>query len=118
MSRAAQIHSTAIVDPAAVIGEAVRIGPLCVVGANVTIGDRTELVSHVVVEGPTELGPDNVVSPFASIGGPPQDLKYGGEPTRLIVGARNNNSNGSAYVLERFKPVAWVYLPVVLRSAP
>ena len=89
MSSAAEVHPTAIVDPSAELGDRVRIGPHCVVGADVTIGDGTNLVSHVVVEGPTEIGPDNVVSPFASIGGPPQDLKYDGEPTRLIVGARN-----------------------------
>ena len=89
MNSGVEIHATAIVDPAADLGEGVRIGPLCVVGANVTIGDRTNLVSHVVVEGPTGIGPDNVISPFASVGGPPQDLKYDGEPTRLEVGARN-----------------------------
>ncbi len=89
MNSGVRIHPSAIVDPSAEIGEGVRIGPLCVVGAGVTIGDRTALTSHVVVEGPTEIGPDNVISPFASIGGPPQDLKYDGEPTRLIVGARN-----------------------------
>lgn len=89
MNSGVEIHPSAIVDPSARLGEGVRVGPFCVVGADVALGDRTTLVSHVVVEGPTEIGPDSVISPFASIGGPPQDLKYAGEPTRLILGARN-----------------------------
>lgn len=85
----ARIHDTAIVDPGADLGADVEVGPYCSVGPDVRIGDRCRLVSHVVVEGPTTLGPDNEVSPFASLGGAPQDLKYDGEPTRLTVGARN-----------------------------
>lgn len=83
------IHPGATVHPSAKIGDKVRIGPFCVIGPDVAIGDRCVLESHVVVEGHTTLGDDNVVSPMASIGGPPQDLKYGGEPTRLVVGSRN-----------------------------
>lgn len=89
MSDRGSIHPTAIVDPSAVLGTDVEIGPYCLVGPGVVLGDRCRLLSHVVVEGPTELGPDNEVAPFASLGGAPQDLKYGGEPTRLVVGARN-----------------------------
>lgn len=84
-----RIHPTAIVDAGAEIGTGVEIGPNCVVGDRVRIGDGCRLGAQVVIEGETELGPDNVISPMASIGGPPQDLKYDGEPTRLTVGARN-----------------------------
>jgi UDP-N-acetylglucosamine acyltransferase len=86
----AAIDSQAVIDPAARIGRDVTIGPFCVIGPDVTIGDGCRLVSHVVVEGPTEMGPNNVVSPMASIGGAPQDLKYGGEPTRLVIGSGNS----------------------------
>ena len=89
MGRATTIDPRAVVHPEARIGDGVMIGPYCVIGAGVGIGDGCRLDAHVVVEGPTELGPDNHVSAMASIGGPPQDLKYTGSPTRLIVGARN-----------------------------
>ncbi|MHC4992879.1 MAG: acyl-ACP--UDP-N-acetylglucosamine O-acyltransferase [Planctomycetota bacterium] len=83
------IDSRAVIHPEARIGQDVHVGPFCVIGAAVTIGDRCRLVSHTVVEGPTELGADNIVSPMASIGGPPQDLKFAGESTALVVGCRN-----------------------------
>lgn len=83
------IHPRAVIDPGARIGEGVAIGPFCVVGPDVSIGDGCRIESHVVLEGPLELGPDNHVSPMASLGGPPQDLKYKGSPTRLVIGARN-----------------------------
>lgn len=83
------IDPRAVVDPGARIGEGVHIGPYCVVGPDVTIGDGCRLESHVVVDRLTELGPGNLVSPMAAIGGPPQDLKFQGEATRLVVGARN-----------------------------
>lgn len=89
MSDSAEIHPTAVVSPGATIGEGVAIGPYCVVGEQVTIGDGNVLESHVVVDGATVLGPENVLSPMSRIGGPPQDLKYAGEPTRLEIGARN-----------------------------
>jgi UDP-N-acetylglucosamine acyltransferase len=85
----------AVVDPRASVhvearlGQDVHVGPFCVVEAGAEIGDRCRLESHVVVHEGTTLGPDNVVSPMASLGGPPQDLKYKGEPTRLVIGARN-----------------------------
>lgn len=81
------IHPSAIVSPHAVIGAGVSIGPYCLVGDNVVLGDGVELVSHVVVEGRTEIGPRTRVFPFASLGHEPQDLKYRGEPSRLIIGA-------------------------------
>ena len=83
------IDPRAAVDPGAVFGEDVHVGPFCVVGADVAIGDRCRLEAHVVVEGSTTLGPDNRISPMVSLGGPPQDVKYKGEPTRLMIGARN-----------------------------
>lgn len=84
-----QIHPSAIVEPGVELGQGVRIGPFCHVGAQVRLGDRVELKSHVVVAGETEIGEGTVVFPFASIGQAPQDLKFGGERTRLVIGARN-----------------------------
>jgi UDP-N-acetylglucosamine acyltransferase len=83
------IHATAIVDPTARLGDGVVIGPYCVVGAQVELGDRVRLMSHVVVEGRTRIGEGTEIYPFASIGHRPQDLKYHGEASELIVGARN-----------------------------
>ena len=83
------IHPTAIVAPAAKLGADVQIGPYCVVGADVVLGDGVHLHSHVVVDGRTEVGEATQIFPFASIGTRPQDLKYRGEASRLIVGARN-----------------------------
>ncbi len=83
------IHETAIVAPEAKLGSDVKIGPYCVIGENVSLGDRVEIKSHVVVEGHTEIGEDTVIYPFASIGHAPQDLKYKGEDTKLVIGKRN-----------------------------
>ena len=84
-----QIHPCAIVHAGAKLAADVRVGAFAVVGEGVELGEGTELRSHAVVEGPTVLGRANIVHPFASIGGPPQDLKYRGEPTRLVVGDEN-----------------------------
>ncbi len=83
------IHPAAVVDPAAKLGEGVSIGPFCVVGPHVELGDRVRLHSHVVVEGRTKVGEGTEIFPFASIGHQPQDLKYHGEPSELIIGAFN-----------------------------
>ncbi len=83
------IHATAIVDPAARVGEGVSIGAYSVIGADVEIGDRCHIGPHVVISGPTRLGSDNRIYQFSSIGEAPQDKKYAGEPTELIVGDRN-----------------------------
>lgn len=83
------IHPTAIVDPAAEIGEGVVIGPYCVVEGGVGLGDKVRLRSHVVVAGRTKIGQETEIFPFASIGTPPQDLKYSGEDSELIIGERN-----------------------------
>ncbi|HEX8604248.1 MAG TPA: acyl-ACP--UDP-N-acetylglucosamine O-acyltransferase [Pseudoduganella sp.] len=83
------IHPTAIVDPKAQLGEGVTIGAYSLVGPDVVIGDRTWVGPHVVIEGHTTIGSDNRFFQFSSIGAPPQDKKWNGEPTRLEVGDRN-----------------------------
>lgn len=83
------IHPSAIIDPKAKIGANVRIGPYCVVGENVTLGDNVELKSHVAIDGHTTIGENTRVFPFASLGHAPQDLKYHGEPSQLIIGKNN-----------------------------
>ncbi len=84
----AVIHPTALVEDGAQIGEGAYIGPFCHVGPEVVLGDRVELKSHVVIAGRTELGAESVVFPFAVIGEIPQDKKFAGERTRLVIGAR------------------------------
>ncbi len=83
------IHPSAVVDPAARLGNDVTIGPFCCIGPDVELGDRVRLVSHVVVDGRTRIGSGTIVYPFASLGHPPQDLKFRGEPSELIIGADN-----------------------------
>lgn len=83
------IHATAIVDPAARIGANVNIGAYSVIGAGVEIGEGTTIGPHVVVEGTTRIGRDNRIFQFASIGAIPQDKKFGGEDSRLVIGDRN-----------------------------
>jgi UDP-N-acetylglucosamine acyltransferase len=83
------IDARAVVHPNAQLAPDVSVGPFSIIGANVSIGPRTVIGPHVVIDGHTRIGADNQVSPFASIGGPPQDKKYAGEPTRLEIGDRN-----------------------------
>jgi UDP-N-acetylglucosamine acyltransferase len=83
------IHPTAIVAPQVRIGAAVEIGPYCVVGPDVSLDDGVRLLSHVSIAGHTEVGARTVVYPFAALGHPPQDKKYKGEPTRLVIGSDN-----------------------------
>ncbi|SPF76386.1 Acyl-[acyl-carrier-protein]--UDP-N-acetylglucosamine O-acyltransferase [Aliiroseovarius pelagivivens] len=85
----ANIHSSAIVDDGAVIGADCQIGPFCTVGPQVKLGKGVQLKSHVVITGETEIGDETVVFPFSVIGEIPQDLKFAGENTKLIVGKRN-----------------------------
>ena len=82
-------HPTAIVEPGAVIHDSAEIGAYSIIGANVVIGARTRVGPHVVIDGNTRIGEDNVFYQFSSIGAPPQDKKYAGEPTRLEIGDRN-----------------------------
>lgn len=83
------IHPTAIVSDKAVLGEGVKVGPYCIVDEHVSIGKGTELISHVVVSGHTRIGENNRFFPFSSIGHEPQDLKYHGEPSQVVIGDRN-----------------------------
>ena len=85
----AKIHPTAIVEPGAEIHASAEIGAYSIIGANVVIGARTRVGPHVVIDGKTSIGEDNVFYQFSSIGAPPQDKKYAGEPTRLEIGDRN-----------------------------
>ncbi len=89
MSVASLIHPTAVIDPAAQLGDAVSVGPYAVIGANVSIGARTSVGAHCVIDGFTRIGADNQIFPHAALGGAPQDKKYAGEPTRLEIGDRN-----------------------------
>jgi|SRR5271166_2908122 len=84
-----KIHPTAVVHPHASIGRDVEIGPYCLVGKHVSIGDGTKLLANVVVQGYTEIGADNVIYPFAVIGGTSQDKKFRGEVSYVRVGDRN-----------------------------
>ncbi|WP_420475059.1 acyl-ACP--UDP-N-acetylglucosamine O-acyltransferase [Noviherbaspirillum sp. ST9] len=83
------IHPTAIVDSNAELDDSVEVGAYSIVGPNVKIGARTKIGPHVVIDGHTTIGCDNRFLQFSSIGGPPQDKKYAGEPTRLEIGDRN-----------------------------
>mgnify|MGYP001320453332 CR=1 FL=1 len=84
----ARIHPSAIIEPGAVIGADCRIGPFSLIGPEVTLGRGVEVKSHAVVTGWTEIGDDCTIWPFACIGEIPQDRKFAGERTRLVVGAR------------------------------
>src|SRR6187549_1779094 len=83
------IHPSAIVHKGAEVDPTAEIGPFCVVGPKVKIGAGTRLLSHVVVDHDTTIGARNVIHPFAVLGGAPQDLKFKGEPARLILGDDN-----------------------------
>jgi UDP-N-acetylglucosamine acyltransferase len=85
----ARIHPTAIVDSRAELDSQVEVGPFCVIGAGVKVGKGTKIHSHVAVQGRTTLGESNSVFPFATVGSVPQDLKYQGEPSELVIGNRN-----------------------------
>ena len=83
------IHKTAIVDPKAKISSNITIGAYSVIGPDVEIDENTIIHSHVNISGHTKIGKENKIFPFASIGSDPQDLKYNGEETRLIIGDKN-----------------------------
>ena len=85
----ATIHPSAIIDPKAELDSSVEVGAFSIIGPHVRIGARTVIGPHVVVEGHTTIGADNKFFQFSSIGAPPQDKKWDGEPTRLEVGDRN-----------------------------
>lgn len=89
VSPKAQIHPSAVIEDGARIAEGCIIGPFCHLGPDVTLAAGVTLHSHVVIEGDTEVGADTRIHSFAVIGGIPQDLKFRGERTRLVIGARN-----------------------------
>jgi len=84
-----KIHPTAIVHPKAEIADGVEIGPYCVVDAGVEIGVGTVLHNHVTIQGNSRIGAENVLYPFCVIGAEPQDFKYKGTPTSVVLGDRN-----------------------------
>ncbi len=83
------IHPTALIDASAKLGTNVKVGPYSVIDKNVVIDDGCEIASHVVIRGNTFIGKDTRIFQFASIGEEPQDKKYAGEDTRLVIGERN-----------------------------
>jgi UDP-N-acetylglucosamine acyltransferase len=80
------IHPSAVIEDGARLGTEVEIGPFCHVGSQAKLSDGVRLISHVSLAGDTSVGARTVIYPFASIGHPPQDLKYRGEPVRLTIG--------------------------------
>lgn len=82
------IHPTALVEAGAIVPESAKVGPYCTVGPDVVLGEGCELVSHVVLDGRTTLGAGARVYSFAAVGVAPQDLKYGGEPTQVVIGEK------------------------------
>ncbi len=83
------IHPTALIEAGASLGTDVRVGPFCTIGPDVVLEDGVTLLSHVVVDGVTHIGARTRVMPFTTLGLPPQDLKYHGERTQLIIGSDN-----------------------------
>ena len=83
------IHPTAIVDPSAEVDADANVGPFCVIGAEVKIGSGTRIGPHVVIEGPTTIGRDNSIYQFCSLGDVPQDKKFAGERSELVIGDGN-----------------------------
>lgn len=82
-------HQTAIISKKAKIGKNVQIGPYCIIGDNVELGDNVIIKSHVVIDGRTKIGEGTIIYPFASIGQPPQVIKYKGEDSESIIGKNN-----------------------------
>ena len=85
----ARIHPSALIEAGAQIGDGCVVGPFCVIGPDVVLAEGVEVKSHVVITGDTRIGPETVIFPFAVIGEIPQDLKYHGEDSQLLIGARN-----------------------------
>ncbi|MCO5126601.1 MAG: acyl-ACP--UDP-N-acetylglucosamine O-acyltransferase [Rhodobacteraceae bacterium] len=85
----AEFHPSAHIEAGAVIGPDCRIGPFCLIGADVRLGRGVTVKSHAVVTGDTRIGDETTIFPFATIGEVPQDLKFKGEKTSLVIGARN-----------------------------
>lgn len=88
------IHPSAIIDPTAKLDDNVEIGPWTIIGPGVEIGAGTVVASHVVIRGPTKIGRNNKIYQFSSVGEDTPDLKYSGEPTRLVIGDNNTIREG------------------------
>jgi UDP-N-acetylglucosamine acyltransferase len=86
---ASQVHEQANVAPSAKLGAHVRVGAYAVIGEDVEVGDGCVLHSHAMVQGPSKIGRDNIFHPFCSVGGDPQDFRFQGEKTELVVGDGN-----------------------------
>jgi UDP-N-acetylglucosamine acyltransferase len=84
-----RVHPTAVVEPGAKLADDVVVGPFCHVGDGVELGPGVVVASHVSISGATSIGARTEIHPFAALGGPPQDRKYAGEPTRLRIGCDN-----------------------------
>lgn len=83
------VHATSIIEEGAVIGEGCHIGPYCTIGSKVKLGANIKLISHVVIDGDTTINDGNIIYPGVTIGLIPQDLKYKGEDTKIIIGKNN-----------------------------
>ena len=83
------IHNSSVIDKNAKISKSVEVGPFCYVGPNVEISDDVVLISNVHIDGYTKIGKGTKIFPFASIGTPPQDLKFKNEITYLNIGEKN-----------------------------
>jgi UDP-N-acetylglucosamine acyltransferase len=83
------IHATALIDAAAELDGSVQVGPYTVIGPGVRIAAGTRVGAHCTIDGPCTIGRDNIIHSHAALGGAPQDMKYGGEPTELVIGDRN-----------------------------
>ncbi len=99
------IHPTAVVAKGAFIEEGVTIGPYSIIGEKVKIKKGTSVGPHVVIDGDTEIGENNDIFPFVSIGLKPQDLKYNGEETKVIIG--NNNRIGECATIHKGTTATW-----------
>lgn len=86
---AVTIHPSSLVEKGAELADGVEIGPFCTVSGKAKLGEGVKLISHVSIAGSTTVGPRTAVYPFAALGHPPQDTKYKGEDTELIIGADN-----------------------------
>ena len=83
------IHPSSVIAAGAVVPDSCTVGPFCTVGPDVVLGEECRLISHVVLDGRTRIGARNIFFPFCSVGVPPQDLKYHGEPTETVIGDDN-----------------------------
>ncbi|HEY1159012.1 MAG TPA: acyl-ACP--UDP-N-acetylglucosamine O-acyltransferase [Terracidiphilus sp.] len=83
------VHPSAVIAPGAEVPESCTVGPFCTIGPEVVLGENCTLISHVVLDGRTRIGARNIFHPFSAVGVAPQDLKYGGEPTKAMVGDDN-----------------------------